>query len=218
MIIRQDGSIGIEPDLHLCITALTPYLKHTMTGYNKYYETLDLFGEPYEELVLFFDNLKEKGTVLDIGCGQGRDSIAIANLGYKVTGIDNSNLGIKQMLDRAEKEDLDITGIVSDIYEYDNYSNYDIVLLDSMFHFQKRDLQKETGLIRKIAIELKAGGILCICIQDTGKKVSILKNTVKVTKVDWELLNDTTFFYEFEDKSSGHSSKTKYCMYIIKKK
>lgn len=189
-----------------------------MTGYNKYYKTFNLFGEPYKELVLFFDNLKEKGSVLDIGCGQGRDSIAIANLGYEVTGIDNSNLGIKQMLDRAEKEDLDITGIVSDIYEYDNYSNYDIVLLDSMFHFEKRDLQKETGLIRKIAIELKAGGILCFCIQNTGKKVSILKNTIKDIKIDWEFLNDTTFFYEFEDKSSGHSSKTKYCMYIIKKK
>lgn len=189
-----------------------------MTIYNKYYQTKDLFGEPYKELVLFFDNLKEKGKVLDIGCGQGRDAIAIANLGYQVTGIDNSNLGIKQMLEKAEREDLDITGIVSDIYEFDNYRNYGIILIDSIFHFEKRDLQKETDLIRRIAIELKAGGILCICIQDTGKKVSILKNTVRDTKIDWELLNDNAFFYEFEDQSTGHSSRTKYCMYVIRKK
>lgn len=191
--------------------------RDNMTGYEEYYKTEDLFGEPYQELIGFFDNYPERGNFLDLGCGQGRDSIAIAKLGYNVTGVDTSKLGIEQMLDNAKSQKLDITGIVGDIYQFDNYKPFDFVLLDSMFHFEKRDLEKETGLLRKIAIELKKNGVLCVCIQDTGKKVNIMKKTLNESGVDWKVLNDSSLIYNYVDKSSGHSSKTKYCMYIVKK-
>lgn len=50
--------------------------------YDKYYQTENLFGDPYPELIEFFANYPKKGKVLDLGCGQGRDAIAIAQLGY----------------------------------------------------------------------------------------------------------------------------------------
>lgn len=61
-----------------------------MADYDKYYETENLFGKPYAELIEFFNNYDHKGCLIDIGCGQGRDCIPLARLGYKVTGIDNS--------------------------------------------------------------------------------------------------------------------------------
>lgn len=39
----------------------------------------------------FLDYLPEKGYILDLGCGSGRDSKAFLNAGYKVTAIDASN-------------------------------------------------------------------------------------------------------------------------------
>ncbi|MCU4176118.1 class I SAM-dependent methyltransferase [Carboxylicivirga sp. N1Y90] len=189
-----------------------------MTDYDKYYRTENLFGEAYVQLIDFFSSYKPKGILLDVGCGQGRDVIPLARLGYQVTGIDSSMVGVEQMNTIAQKEGLNVTGLVGDIYAFDNYSAFDIVLLDSMFHFEKRDKQKETLLLSKIARDIKSNAVICVCIQDTGKKVAILKETIKDTGLDFDVLNDSSLIYNYEDKESGHKSKTKYCMYIVKKK
>ena len=189
-----------------------------MTDYDKYYEVEDLFGEPYPELIDFFRRYEPKGKMIDLGCGQGRDSIYLARLGCIVTGIDNSKVGIDQMNSISEKEGLNVTGLVGDIYSFNNYQDFDIVLLDSMFHFEKRDKKRETDLIDKIAKRINKNGLICICIQDTGKKVRILKNTIESSGLDFEILNDSSLIYKYKDKVSGHKSETKYCMYIVKKK
>jgi tellurite methyltransferase len=189
-----------------------------MSNYNQYYKTVNLFGEPYPELIDFFRRYEAKGNVLDIGCGQGRDALALARLGYSVRGIDNSKIGIDQMNAIAKAEHLHVDGILADIYTYDSYEDIDIVLLDSMFHFEKRDKERECALIEKIAHKIDKGSLICICIQDTGKKVKILKDTIDRSGVDFEILNDSSLIYAYEDKASGHKSKTKYCMYIVKKK
>lgn len=46
--------------------------------YDKHYETENLFGDPYPELIEFFDKYSRKGNLLDLGCGQGRDAIPLA--------------------------------------------------------------------------------------------------------------------------------------------
>lgn len=189
-----------------------------MADYNKYYKTEDLFGEPYRELIDFFMRYEPKGKLIDLGCGQGRDSIALARLGYKVTGIDNSKVGIDQLNSISKKENLHVTGIVGDIFNFDNYQDFDIVLLDSMFHFEKRDIKRETDLIDKIAKRINKNGVISVCIQDTGKKVGILKETIKNSGVSFDILNDSSLIYNYEDKESGNKSEIKYCMYIVSKK
>ena len=188
-----------------------------MADYDKYYETENLFGEPYVELVDFFENYKTRGKLIDVGCGQGRDSIALARLGYDVTGIDNSKLGINQMTNKSDNENLKLTGLAGDIYKFDNFQDFDIVLLDSMFHFEKRDRKREADLIVKIATKIEKGGLICICIQDIGSKVKVLKDTIKNIKLDFKVLNDSSLIYKYEDKESGHKSETKYLMYIVKR-
>lgn len=189
-----------------------------MADYDTYYKTEDLFGEPYPELIYFFRKYEPKGKLLDLGCGQGRDSISLGRLGYKVTGIDNSKVGINQMNSISVSEGLNVTGLVGDIYKFDSYQDFDIVLLDSMFHFEKRDLKRETDLIYKIAKRINENGLICICIQDTGKKVRILKDTIDNSGIDYEIVNDSALIFKYEDKESGHKSETKYCMYIVRKK
>lgn len=169
-------------------------------------------------MIDFFEKLDPKGTLIDLGCGQGRDSISLSRLGFNVTGIDNSKVGIDQMISISEREGLKLTGLVGDIYTFDNYQDFDIVLVDSMFHFEKRDLKRETDLIDKIAKRIDKNGLICICIQDTGKKVRILKDTIDNSGIDYEIEKDSALIYKYEDKESGHKSETKYCMYIVRKK
>jgi 2-polyprenyl-3-methyl-5-hydroxy-6-metoxy-1,4-benzoquinol methylase len=189
-----------------------------MSKYDRYYKIKDLFGKPYAELIEFFKQYEPKGKLIDLGCGQGRDSIPLARLGYKITGIDNSKVGIEQLNSIAKKEGLSVTGLVGDIYSFDNYQDFDIVLLDSILHFEKRDLKREADLIIKIAKKINIRSVICICVQDTGQKVKLLKDTINNSGIVFDILNDSTLIYSYIDKESGHKSETRYCMYILKKK
>lgn len=184
--------------------------------YDKYYLTENLFGKPYSELIYFFSKYPKKGKVLDLGCGQGRDAIPLARLGYSVTGIDNSKVGIKQMNLIADNENLGLTGKVADIFEFDNFAEYDFILLDSIFHFTKNDKKKETDFIKRIISKIKKECLLIFCIQDTGKKVKILNETIDFENKMKRLI-DQKFEYIFEDSETGHKSITDYRMVVVEK-
>ena len=186
------------------------------SGYDSHYQTEDLFGEPYPELITFFSTFPKKGKVLDLGCGQGRDAIAIARLGYQVVGIDNSKVGIKQLNEKAIGEKLKLKGIVDDIYQYDAFSDFDFILLDSMFHFNKKDLQKETDFIKRIVDCSKQETVIVFCIQNTGKKISILNSTIDFNG-DIGRIHEASFPYQFKDDATGHISTTDYKLIAIKK-
>jgi 2-polyprenyl-3-methyl-5-hydroxy-6-metoxy-1,4-benzoquinol methylase len=185
--------------------------------YDKYYLTENLFGEPYPELIHYYSMITKKGKLLDLGCGQGRDAIALARLGFEVTGIDYSKVGINQLNEIAKKENLLLKGIVADIFEFSDFSEFDFVLLDSMFHFGKREKEKEIALLKKIIRLVKPDTCITVCIQNSGNKIEIL-NSIISEEQSMEMINKTKLVYEFIDKESNHGSKTKYEMMTIRKK
>ena len=184
-------------------------------AYDEYYQTENLFGEPYPELIDFFTKKVKNSKVLDLGCGQGRDAIALAELGFDVTGIDYSQVGIDQMNEIAKAKKIALKGLVADIFLFDDFGDYDVVLLNSMFHFAKNDKAKEIAFIKNIIAKIKQGSIIIFCIQDTGKKIEIL-NTV-LSSENLENLEDKKMKYTFEDKETGHSSTSDYRMIVVKK-
>lgn len=187
------------------------------TGYDSYYQTENLFGEPYPELIDFYDSFPEKGRLLDLGCGQGRDAIALARLGYEVLGIDFSNVGIEQLNAIAKKENLPLSGIVADIYTFSDFEEFDHILLDSMFHFGKKDRAREEKLLRGIIQHTKLAALITVCIQKTGKKLEILKSVCSESK-SLELYHESSLTYTFRDKESAHTSKTEYALVSMKKR
>ncbi len=83
---------------------------HAKPIYDQYYKEKDLFGKPYPGLQKFFKKYEPKGKVLDLGCGQGRDALFLGALGYNVTGIDLSKVGIDQMNQVAAHKKLPVKG------------------------------------------------------------------------------------------------------------
>ena len=184
--------------------------------YDKYYQTKDLFGSPYPELIEFYSKIENKGRLLDLGCGQGRDSIPLAKLGFLVTGIDNSKVGIEQLNNIARKEGLTLKGYTEDIYNFSNFDEFEFILLDSMFHFGKKEREKETELLNRLIDNSKLDALITICIQKTGNKVGIL-NSIVLNNGNLVLVDQTDLVYTFEDKDSNHRSETEYKMMTLRK-
>lgn len=145
-----------------------------MATYDKYYkEDKNYFGNPNKELLDFFNALKNKGTVVDLGAGQGRNAISLHKMGYDVTAVDISIEGLNQI----NKSNPAIKTILADIYTFD-ISNYDFILLDSMLHFYKKEFEKETKLVIDIISSMKENAVLVNCMVYSKHKelLKILNN------------------------------------------
>ncbi|MBI9009206.1 MAG: class I SAM-dependent methyltransferase [Tenericutes bacterium] len=180
-----------------------------MASYDKHYKDKNYFGNSYQELISFFRDYPNKGKVLDLGCGQGRDTIEIAKLGYEVMGVDLSIVGIKQMLEEAQKLSLNVNAEVSDVYTYERIHEYDIILLDSMLHFYSKDKVKETNLYIKILQEMKAGSLFCNLLLKSKKNEEYIKSLVAKNEHTFTVIHDGYAKYVEAD--------CEYHMYIIEK-
>ena len=69
-------------------------------------ETLEMFGaEPSEAAIKSVDIFKQEGVtrVLELGCGQGRDTLYFARNGFKVYALDYSKQGLEAINDKARE-------------------------------------------------------------------------------------------------------------------
>jgi len=174
-------------------------------SFDEAYETKKMYGEPYQELKDFFMKTP-KGKVLDLGCGQGRDSLYLASIGYDVTGIDLSDVGIKQMLDEAKTQGLKIKGISGDILKLDIQERFDIVLWDMVLHSFEKAQQME------LLTKYSATGIFVIVFPDdmnTAYFMDLLSDS-------WELQNEI----EVKDTPKMPEDDTEYVfrMIVVKRK
>lgn len=96
------------------------------------------------------------GKALDIGMGQGRNSMFLAALGWDVTGFDISEVGVKQAKADAEKRGLKINASVGDVDKFDyGRERYDLVVGMYMHEYLTRNAAK-------VVAALKPGGTLIV--------------------------------------------------------
>ena len=89
---------------------------------------------------------------LDIGAGEGRNSIYLASQGYKVTAVEPSILGAKKIVENAAKYGIDITVHNSDFLSVSKaLHKYGFVLaLTSLEHMEYEYLCKTITEIKRI--------------------------------------------------------------------
>lgn len=81
------------------------------TSYDQSYaKTSDLFGTaPEQTLVDSLHRFDSSSPVLDVGCGQGRNTLYLARQGFAVEAMDPSRVAIDSVKELAEKERLKVT-------------------------------------------------------------------------------------------------------------
>ncbi len=138
------------------------------TDYDKVYkQNRHALGEPAKEFVSFFETYqKAHAWVLDVGCGQGRDALFIARLGHRVTGIDQSPSGIRDMLKDAADECLGIEADIADIRDYLPPRAYDIVVIDRTLHMLKPD--ERLSVLQKLLTHTNEDGAVLIADQHSN--------------------------------------------------
>ncbi len=153
------------------------------TNYEKLYRTSpNALGQPTRAFVDFFGTYPLQGaSVLDIGCGQGRDAIFIARLGHRVTGVDISPAGISAMLATSAAENLNITGIVEDIREYWPDTQHDVMIIDRTLHMLN-EADRLSVLSTLVQHVTKSGYLL---IADEKSNIEGFRNVLDASGADW---------------------------------
>lgn len=109
---------------------------------------------------IFIDKLNKGNTVLDFGCGSGRDTKYFLSMGLNVEAIDGS----KEMCRLASE----YTGInvkrlrFEDFEEINRYNG--VWACASLLHLSKNEIYKVMG---KLATSLKANGIIYVSFKNT---------------------------------------------------
>jgi len=112
-----------------------------------------LFHEP-SPLVTRFSRELETGHALDLACGAGRNSLYLAEQGWRVTAVDGSPLAIEILRERARQRKLVIESRVADLergeFEIEPGA-YDLIC--DCYYLQR-------SLIPKMKLSLRPGGII----------------------------------------------------------
>jgi SAM-dependent methyltransferase len=123
--------------------------------FDYYYQGRDFyFGfEPLEGMQEIIKVLKPKGRIvaLDLGCGEGRDSIFLAENGIKVLSIDVSRTGIKKLTDYALDHKLPITAKCIDLFSFDFSENsFDIIVARTLLdHLEYDKIELAVKIIKR---------------------------------------------------------------------
>lgn len=149
----------------------------------KYSRPTFVYGKsPVQFLAENYHFIPFEGTVLDMGMGEGRNAVFLAQKGYKVTGVDISSVAVKKAYLLSQEFGVKIKGVVASLHDYKVPPNsFDAIVC---FYYVDR------SLVEKIKSWLKPGGILIYEAHTTREKE---KTTRKK-----ELLEEDTFLREQE--------------------
>ena len=200
-------------------------MDHFRTQYEKCYA-----GEDYYwglEPAAFLDDLREaaekepaKLKVLDIGCGEGKDAVYMAERGCKVTAFDITESGIRKTKRLAEQKGVQVNAFVADINDFCIDDRFDIIYSTGTIQYLFDD--RIALFFEKIKAMVNNGGCIYLNVfvdkpflelpPDWDKEEKMWRTGELFTHfADWEICKMDEII--FEDNSAG--IKHYHCMDTI---
>lgn len=143
--------------LPLLAKALEVSIDHLLTGkspqertspYDKEYERDDYYWglQPStlaEQVVLLVGNEVQGKRVLDLGSGEGRDSIYFAKLGFTVDSLEISTPGVEKIKKYSQHADCQVNIIHADMIGFPLSNNYDVIYSMGSLQFLPLELRQK---------------------------------------------------------------------------
>lgn len=115
--------------------------------------------EPNDFLVASQHLLPKNGSVLCLADGEGRNSVFLAEQGYRVTAVDSSSVGMKKAATLAREKGVQLSTYVADLADYPLPDNsFDAII--SIFCHLPPPVRRQ--LHSRIASSLKKGGVFLL--------------------------------------------------------
>ncbi len=133
-------------------------------SWNSRYQGRELVwtATPNQFLVAEVDSLVP-GRALDLGCGEGRNAVWLAEQGWAVTAVDFSDVGISKGREMAEKRGVEVTWVVEDLNRYQPAEqSFDLVII-FYIHIPP---DQQRALLLKASEAVAAGGTLLVVGHD----------------------------------------------------
>lgn len=105
---------------------------------------------------------REPGTAIDLGAGEGRNAVWLAQRGWSVIAVDFSSVGLEKAARLAADHGVDVAFIHTDVFTYSPAEQVDLVVLA---YLQVPDDQQRRVLARA-ASWLKPGGTVFVVAHD----------------------------------------------------
>ena len=136
-----------------------------------YCEPKDYFPKKYNSNPVHSEVLEameslSPGKALDLGCGQGRNALFLAQHGFEVTAVDQNELALEILPSIVEQEDLEMTVGLYDINSANLKQSYDLIVSTVVLMFLQAD--RIPAIIRNMQDQTNPGGYnLIVCAMDT---------------------------------------------------
>jgi SAM-dependent methyltransferase len=104
----------------------------------------------------------EEGAVLDLCCGPGRHSLALAKRGIQVTAVDRSEFLLRRAKEEAAKSNLEIEFVLDDMRHFVSDHSFSLILnlFTSFGYFD--DIEDDLKVLQNAYRSLKPGGAMVI--------------------------------------------------------
>ena len=136
------------------------------------------------------------GKALDLGCGSGFQSIALAKLGFRVLAIDMCETLLNELRNRSAGRDID--AVQGDILDYSMYADkgpFEVAVCmgDTLTHLQ--NTQEVSALLANIYPLLEQGGRLALSFRDLTAELKGIDRIIPVRSDDDKIM---ATFLEYE--------------------
>ena len=103
---------------------------------------------------------RKPGAALDLGMGQGRNAVYLAERGWDTTGVDISEVGVEQAKQNASARGVKLNAVVENLNAFDlGIEKWDLITSFYMHSWHRRS---KTDVPKRIYDALKPGGLLVI--------------------------------------------------------
>lgn len=176
-----------------------------MEAYSSFAAVYDIFMDniPYEEWAEYLISLLkeyqvEDGLVLDMGCGTGSMTELLAEAGYDMIGIDNSQEMLEIAMEKRDESGHDILYLLQDMREFELYGTVKAVvsICDSVNYITEEEELEE--VFRLVNNYLDPKGIFIFDFNTVYKYKEILGDqTIAEDREDCSFIWDN-YYYEEE--------------------